>query len=109
MDLYSEFLNMQDNEYIAPEMGFSDYVRECEGKNGTLTALEITEGGEKLHGADYAEILEDIDGELSYIFFNDDGDCLGYSFPDCDGGRVFRACTDSEKAWRVLRRMGFID
>lgn len=59
--------------------------------------------------ADYDEELTNIYGEHAYIYYLDNDSCVGYSFPNADGVTVFRACTDSERAWRVLRRMGFID
>ena len=38
-ELMKEFIRGQQALEIAPEMNFSDYIRECEGKNGFLTLV----------------------------------------------------------------------
>lgn len=38
--LLAEFIELQAAGNIGPEMRFPDYIRECEGKNGTLTLTE---------------------------------------------------------------------
>ena len=59
--------------------------------------------------SDYDEQLTNIDGEHAYIYYLDDDSCLDYSFPDADGVTVYCSCDNADRAWRVLRRMGFID
>ena len=38
--LLAEFIELQTAGNIGTEMRFPDYIRECEGKNGTLTLIE---------------------------------------------------------------------
>lgn len=38
--LLAEFIELQAAGNIGSEMRFSDYIMECEGKNGTLTLIE---------------------------------------------------------------------
>jgi hypothetical protein len=38
--LLAEFIELQTAGSIGPELRFPDYIRECEGKNGTLTLIE---------------------------------------------------------------------
>ena len=61
-----------------------------------------------MNGAAYDEMMVNLyDGE-AHIWYTEDGDCIGYSFPDPDGVTVYRECKDSDIAFLKLSKMGFI-